>query len=923
MAELSVAQKQMPIGRQEIVTGNRGSWYSCGMFQDLTKLPVAAELPRLVALSCQCPLVVTAPPGSGKTTLVPAAVLDDLSRLGSECGQVWLVQPRRIAARAVARRIAQLRGTSLRGEVGYQVRFDNATSAATRLTVMTTGIALRRLIEDVALDRVGAVVLDEFHERSVEMDLALGMLWRIRSTIRPDLRIVVMSATLDAAPIVRMLESAEHVHVAGTCFPVELKRLPRPDRRPLPDQIASMMAEALRSTTGDLLVFLPGVGEITRCERTLEAKATAAGCELFPLYGEQSPEQQDRALAPSARRKIILATNIAETSLTVEGVTCVIDSGLARQMRIHSGTGLPRLEMVAISQAAADQRAGRAGRTAPGVCYRLWDQASHRSRPTAETPEILRTDLCQTLLQLAALGEQDLNDFPWLTPPSTTSGNAAIRLLQWLGAVAGEKDQREESGGETLTARESWQTTDESQSPTVTDAATAPALASEPDSMVPDTLPTIPPITPLGQQLAALPVHPRLGRLLLAGAQFGVLEDAALAAALLSERDPFRPREATPRLARAERNHASSSDVVDRVMILQQFRQRGVTSDGDLTCHAGAAKHVLKVADQLVQGCPSFPVASRHDRQEGLMRALLEAFPDRLTKLRANARDRGLMVGGRGVRLDGSSHVRGYELFLSIDVRDAAGDAWVSIASAVQREWLDSQLMRTEEVLFFNPTRRQVEARRRSDWGGLTIDETPASIGDTVASATILAHHASLSLDRVLPDADSTAARFRTRVEWLAGALPELGLPPLDDATIARELTVLCRGLRSFDDVKHADWLVFFQQVVGFDRLPEIDRLAPETVPLPSGKRVKLRYASGRAPTLSIKIQEIFGMHATPRVGGDRYPILLELLGPNFRPQQVTDDLASFWKNTYPVIRKELRRRYPKHHWPEDPCHVK
>ncbi len=845
-------------------------------------LPVAQHLQEIVATSRSQPLIVTAPPGSGKTTLVPAALLDDiLAKRDRTAQRVLLLQPRRLAARAVAHYIAHLRGTTLGDEVGYQVRFDDATTARTRLIAMTTGILLRRLVADVLLEDVAAVVLDEFHERTVEMDLALGLLWRIRSTVRPDLRLVVMSATLQAEPVSKLLADCPAIHAEGTLFPVDIRYARRIDRRAWDEQIAQVLPEAISHTSGDVLVFLPGVGEIHRCFQRLSAYCDSQRCELMTLYGDLPPEQQDRVLAPHERRKVILSTNVAETSLTIDGVTAVIDSGVARQMQVHPGTGLPRLELVPISRASADQRAGRAGRTAPGVCYRLWDRAAHQGRAVAETPEILRSDLAGTLLQLAACGEHRLDDFPWLDRPTPDAVANALRLLQWLGACE--------------------------------DGASPSAPGDPPVNERTGSL------TALGQQLANLPTHPRLGRLLLAGATYGVLREATLVAALLSERDPFRAGERSLRGPRDQRSLRSRSDMVDRVVLLQMFHAQGTLTDGDLTIHAGAARNVLRVAEQLYRLCDVPHETRAGDVELALMRALLDAFPDRLTRLRPGSQDRALMVGGRGVRLDRGSRVHGQPLFLSIELQDAAGDARVSLASAIDREWLDSTSLREVDELFFNPTRRQVEARRRVYWSDLLLEETPTTIADQQQAAELLAQHARSSLDRVLPEQDSSAARFRARINWLAEALPGLGIRPLDVETIAAELPSLCCGRRSLDELKQAGWLTFYQQLVGHDRLGEVDRLAPETLPLPGGKRVKIRYEPGKSPTLSVRIQDVFGLLATPRIAGGSVPVLLELLGPNLRPQQVTDDLASFWKNTYPRIRKELRRRYPKHAWPENP----
>lgn len=824
------------------------------------ELPVASVLSDVVVASRNGAVVVTAPPGSGKTTLVPPAILDDLPA----SQKVVLVQPRRLAARAVARRIAHLRGCEVGDEVGYQVRFDMQAGRDTRLVVVTTGILLKRMLDDIGLENIGAVVLDEFHERTVEMDLVLGMVVRIQQTLRADLRIVVMSATLTAGPVAKLLGGCPIIHAEGRPYPVDVRYERRGEQLGLEDRVAKRVGDALRATTGHVLVFLPGVGEIMRCQRAITPMAEREGHALLPLFGDLPAEQQDRVLEEMGQRKIILATNVAETSLTIEGVTAVVDAGQARQMCVSPATGLPRLELVPISQASADQRAGRAGRTAPGICWRLWDEGSHRGRPASDMPEILRGDFAEPLLQLLALGEDV--EFPWLdTPPDDAVANAR-QLLQLLGAIH-----------------------------------------------INGT------ITNLGRDLARLPVHPRLGRLLLAGAEHGVLRETSIAAALLSERDPFQAAEHGRRGPRKYGTVRSRSDVVDRVLALQAFYAGTPVNDAALELQPGGARNVLRSADQLFR-VAEFVRQSRAERPElALMQALVEAFPDRLAKLRSGTQDRALMVGGRGVRIDGGSRVRGEPLFLAIDINDAGGEARARMVSAVEREWLPADLLATREELFFNPSKGQVEARQRTYFIDLMLDETPTAISDWPAAAALLAHEARHQLDRLLPSADTAAGSFLARVRWLAAQFPELELPALTDAEIEQLLPELCFGLRSLDDVRNADWHSFLQGKVGHGRLAEIDRLAPPQLELSNGNRHPLAYEVGKAPVLAVRIQEMFGERETPRVGGGRVPVLLHLLGPNYRPQQITADLASFWQNGYPEVKKELRRRYPKHAWPDDP----
>lgn len=833
-------------------------------------LPVAGVLDRVVAAARGGAVVVTAPPGSGKTTLVPAALLDDIAAPG----RVVLLQPRRLAARAVAARIAALRGVPLGGEVGFRVRFESRAGPDTRLAVETTGIMLRRLLDDLSLPGIAAVVLDEFHERTVEMDLVLGLLVRVRETLRPDLRIAVMSATLDAGPVAALLGSPAGdcpvVSAAGRMFPVEIRHLRHGDRRDLVELVRDAVPEALRGTAGHVLVFLPGVGEIGRCQGALGPDLSRRGIDVLPLHGEMPAADQDRVLGDAGRRKVILATNVAETSLTIPGVTAVVDSGLARQPRTNPATGLPRLELVPISQASAEQRAGRAGRTAAGVCLRLWDEAAHHRRPAADMPEVLRGDVAGPILQLMALGEH--RDFPWLDAPPPDSVAASRRLLHNLGAMESTDDGHDR-------------------------------------------------VTPLGADLVRLPAHPRLARLLLAGARHGVLRETSIAAAMLSERDPFR----APRSGGGPRDRhrvRTRSDVVDRVLALQAFHAGGSVADPDLEPHEAAARGVLRVAERLYSLVEA-PLAPRAgDPSAALMRSLLEAFPDRLARLRPGAQDRATLVGGRGVRLT-SSRLRGEPLFLAIDLDDAGGEAAVRLASAVERSWLDEPPLdahlHSGDVLSFHPSRRQVEARSCTSWMDLVLDEAPAAIRDAAAASALLAREAARQLDRVVPDPDTAAGSFLSRSRWLATAMPDLALPPLDDAALAALLAELCVGLRSLDELAAADWLAALHGAVGHDRVRVVDRLAPPQVELPNGRRQRLAYAAPGPPVLAARIQDLFGVAETPRVADGRVAVIVHVLGPNQRPQQVTSDLAGFWRTTYPRLRQELRRRYPKHAWPDDP----
>ena len=868
------------------------------MSSRMQPLPIDDVLGDLIVALRESPCVVLqAPTGTGKTTRVPGAVLD----AAIAPGQVVMLEPRRVAARAAARRIAQERHVVLGEEVGYQVRFDDRAGPKTRLRIVTDGILLRMLQTDPFLESVGAVVFDEFHERGLNVDLALGMVRRIQQTVRPDLRIVVMSATLglgsarfrdadsgssarldeqihdrragilqnntEGLPEIRALPAfLGHcpVIVAGArSHPVEIEYLPGFSREPLPDLAMQGVARLLTQTPGDLLVFMPGVGEIRQTLDRLEPLAREQNLTLQPLYGDLTPEQQDAVLSKGTRRRVIVSTNVAETSVTVEGVTGVVDTGLVRLLRFEPGLGLDRLSLEKISQASADQRAGRAGRTQPGVCLRLWGERDQRALPEQTEPEVRRIDLASAVLQLSQWGENP-RDFPWYETPPAAALDQAELLLSQLGLV--------KHGA----------------------------------------------LTERGKAVSTFPLAPRLGCLLLAGATFGVRDRVALAAALLSERDPFVRNGAGPR---RPTSHASESDVVDRVVAMEDFERSGVLESACGRLNPGAAKSILRVRDDLkrlfrsLKLPPAEPVAHA---DEGLQRALLAAFPDRLARRREPDQGRAVMVGGRGIRLAVESAVLEAELFLCVTADAGGTEALVRQASAVQREWLPPEGLETVEAFGFDTQHERVTATRRTMWLGLTIADIVIKLPEGDQVALVLAEAAGRQLEQVLPK-DDEILNFLARVRCLRSWRPDLDLPPLDDAHLARELPSLCAGCRTFADLRRADWSSFLRGLLTWPQLQTLDREAPERWPTRSGKRIALRYEVGRPPILAARIQDLFGLAETPRIAGGRVPVLLHLLAPNMRPQQVTDDLKSFWINTYPQVRKDLRRRYPKHAWPENP----
>ena len=808
---------------------------------------------------------------------------------------MYLVQPRRIAARSVAERIAQERGERLGDRIGYAVRFEQRVSAQTDLIVATEGILIRRLQHDPTFQETSIVVLDEFHERSLDGDLLLGMLRRIQGELREDLRIVIMSATLDKEWFGRLMPGVPIYEIGAKSFPVRIEYRPAVANQNIVEHASAIAGEVAENRPGDVLVFLPGAGEINRCCQALRSKRSLAGIDIVPLYGSMRMEEQAQAIVEGERRRIIVATNIAETSLTIPGVQTVIDSGLARVLRFHPGIGLDRLVLENISAASATQRAGRAGRVGPGVCIRLWSEISDRARIPFLEPEIRRVDLSGARLQLFAWGEGTSDDFPWLESPRADAWDAAKGLLEVLGAV---NDDR---------------------------------------------------ITTMGQRMSALPLHPRLARLCLDAIRRGCLPRAALLAAMLSERDPFDrrggrlggPRGSEKGIATHTKG-VWESDCVERVHWLEKGRADAETPFGIL--QGGGLRTIEQVAQQItrqavqvenefneelvtsdgqrrVEGSDGDRIATNDDAttDDALMRCLLAGFPDRLAKRRSLGKPQGLMVGGKGVRLGPESCVRDPEYFLCVDVEGSSGDAEVRQASGVRLEWLQGPALSVREEMFFHPTQKQVVGRRRTYWLDLCIAETPVSIRDEEACAEALLRAVKANWDDVFPKDNPQVAQFIARMRCLRSWLPELELPEVDSQFLERVAAGLCRGKRGLNEVREGAWMDWLLGSLSSEQVRAIDKEAPERIQVPSGSSIRIEYSEGKPPVLAVKIQEVFSWKETPKLARGRIPLLLHLLAPNGRPQQITEDLASFWRSGYSEVKKELKRRYPKHSWPEDP----
>ena len=802
------------------------------------ELPIDEALPDIrEALRKGPAVVIEAPPGAGKTTRVPPALLDEVA------GEVLVLEPRRIAARAAARRVAAEREEKLGESVGYQVRFEDVSGPHTRLRFLTEAILTRRLLRDPSLAGVGAVVLDEFHERHLHGDLALALLARLVRTTRPDLKLAVMSATLETEPVAAFL-SCPVVRSEGRRYPVEIEHLERPDDRRLPEQVVAAVRRAtVPGTRGDVLVFLPGAGEIRAAAQELSDLAEARGLLVVPLHGDLSSEEQDRALAPAQRRKTILSTNVAETSVTVPGVTVVVDSGLVRLAGHSPWSGLPSLSVAKVSKASAEQRAGRAGRTEAGRAIRLYTRADFESRVAFHPPEVQRADLAEMSLDLLVSGI-DPRTLAWLDPPSPKALGSAADLLRRLGLV---------------------------------DRAGRP--------------------TDLGRKCAQMPLHPRLSRLALEAARRGASREGFAAAAILGEREA--------RLTtQAPTGRSDVLELIDRTQI-----------------RPGSRLDRARLQIERMAG-PVAKASGRDAREEAVCIAVLAAFPDRVARRRNPGSAEVVFAGGGSATLARESAVRDAELLVAVDAeerRTTRANVLVRLASAVEPEWLldlfPDDLAESIEVEW-DKDRERVVVISRLTYEGLVLEESrrPPNAAEASLVAKVLASHVR---PEMLLDPDALAT-LRGRVEAVIAAAPEHGLRKIEDDDVRKALEALCEGLSSLEDLRNSDLRGAILERTGPGAAALLDRLAPESVALPSGRRVRVEYAPGHPPALHSRLQDFFGMQRGPAIVQGRLPLVLHLLAPNGRAQQVTQDLSGFWERHYPAVRRELMRRYPRHAWPED-----
>lgn len=813
-----------------------------------------------------CPsLVLEAPPGAGKTTRVPRALLDAGF---AEHGEILVLEPRRLAARLAARRVAEELGEDVGGVVGYQVRFEDVSSKRTRIRFVTEGIVTRKLVADPELSGVACVIVDEFHERHLHGDIALAWLRRLQA--RRPLSIVVMSATLDAAPVAAYLD-CPRLRADGRRFDVRVEHLPAPEDRPLESLVGSAVRGLLKDgLDGHVLVFLPGAAEIRRAKETLEKFATEHDLALLPLHGDLPPAEQDRAVRPSAQRKILLATNVAESSVTIEGVAAVVDSGLARVARHSPWSGLPELRLDKISRASATQRAGRAGRTREGRCLRLYTKADLDARAEHDTPEIRRADLAQTALELAGVGTRDL---VWLEAPPESAWRAANELLVRLGAVTAAGD-----------------------------------------------------ITTRGRRMLTFPLHPRQARLVVEGEARGVAEDACVVAALVAERE-IRLSQKTSFEGRGGGRHAdTTTEASDLVAMLDAFREAEASgfSHGALRAiglDPGAVHAVDRAQKQLARlvGRASQGARGPRDVDAALGMCVLAGYPDRVAKRRKfGSRDLALSGGGIA-ELAERSQVRKAELVVCVDADGARSPPLVRVASGIEPEWLlelfEDRIRETTEITW-NAQAERVEAKSRMLYDAVALTESAAPSGGAAGSevARALADRALAKGARFFAP-EGELDRWLARARFAASVDASVPSPTDDDVRAAMEDA--CDGKRSFAELAQVSLLDLLRARFA-SHLGRVDQLAPERLPLASGRNAKIAYEDGK-PRVESYLQDFFGMKESPKIGGGRVALVVHLLAPNKRAVQVTQDLEGFWDRHYPAIKKELARKYPRHAWPEDP----
>jgi ATP-dependent helicase HrpB len=820
-------------------------------------------------------LILSAPTGSGKTTQVPQMLLQ-AGLLGE--GQVVILQPRRLAARLLAARVAQELGVKLGREVGYQIRFENVTSRETKIRFVTEGVLLRQMIDDPQLKGVSVLLFDEFHERHLYGDITLARALDVQESSRPDLKIAVMSATLDADLLAEYLKPRV-LTSEGRTFPVEIQYATEPtynDQRPVWEQAAEAFSRYVVSGgQGDVLVFMPGGFEISQTIEAIRHTDEAKGFILLPLHGELPPDAQDAAVARYPQRKVVVSTNVAETSLTIDGVRLVIDSGLARIPRFDANRGINTLLVERISQSSADQRAGRAGRTAPGVCMRLWSRDEHSHRPAQELPEIKRLDLAEVVLTLKAAGIENLRKFRWLEAPDEVSLAHAEELLTDLGGL-------DKHGA----------------------------------------------ITPIGRKMLAFPIHPRYARMLLAAQEYGCVYQAALAAALTQGRDLLLRNVGrdTNQLREDLLGEKASSDfwILMRAWTYAAKNQFRMDACRKLGIHAVTARqvgplfdHFLRIAKK--EGLDAEP---REVKDEALQKCVLIGFSDRV----AHRLDQGtlrceLVHNRRGV-LTRESVVQHANLFVAAEVREVEGKdeevrTILSLATAIEADWLRELFpddIAGDLKVQFDATQKRVVAAELSRFRGLAlsarrVDPPPAEAAARLLADEVVAGHL------VLKEWDHAIEQWILRLNLLSKWCPDFELPPITDDDRRHLIEQVCHGAIGYKDIKDREVRSVVQSWLSHAQRELLDKHAPERLSLPNGRTPKISYEASNPPHIAMRIQELYDVTQTPKIAMGRVPVLVHILTPGMKPVQVTQDLANFWREHYPRIKSELQRRYPKHEW--------
>jgi len=866
-------------------------------------LPIWQVAPAITAaLGRGNRLVLAAPTGSGKSTQVPQMLLDALG-----LRRVVVLQPRRVAARTLALRVASERGSPLGREVGYQIRFEDFTSQGTRLTFVTEGILLRWLQDDPTLADIDAVIFDEFHERNLLSDVALGLVKALQRGPRPALRVVVMSATLDTESVANYLEGCPVVISEGTMFAVEVNYLEHGDRAPMPQQAAAAVADVVRAgETGDILVFMPGMAEIQATIAECRHLPVSERLALLPLHGELPPGDQDRAFEENPLRKVIVSTNVAETSVTIPGIRHVIDSGLARIARYDAERGIGTLLLEEISRASADQRKGRAGRTAPGTCRRLWTESNHLNRPARHTPEIQRADLAEIVLLLHSLGVRRAAEFDWLDRPEPQAVQRAENLLRTLGAIADASD--------------------------ASDASNVSGASSD--------------LTDAGRKMLRLPMHPRYSRMLVEAARFGCVPEAALCAALVSGRDLLLRLGRDDAHISAAREDFETSDQSDFFVLIEAFkfarenrfsveacRRRGI--------HAVTAQQVEQTWRQILDSARAHlgPLAAKPDESrpaetkpapaESLQRCLLAGFIDQLCVRKDQGTLDCLLTEGRSGALVRESVVTKSPLLVAASIREIAGKHGIltllGLATAVRLEWVRAtfapQLSERVEHTY-DRAHKRVAAIRYLRFHDLVIGQEHQKDLDPAASGRALAE-AHLSGCFELPLFTHDLRQFIARVNFVAQALPELEFPPFNQEALAVALARAFHGLSLAKEAQAADLRRAFQAHLAPGQIPWLDELAPQAIPLLGDKKLKLQYADSPGPQpaelappeLQVKLHELFPLTGHPRLCEGKVPVRLWLASPDGKRLQPTTDWPAFRAKEYPKLKSSLQKKFPGFTW--------